>query len=57
MSIHIQLQQVSTLLEKMAMELRFRGCDDQHKLIRESRELALWVESYQKNLRQESNND
>ncbi|BBO67116.1 hypothetical protein DSCA_10460 [Desulfosarcina alkanivorans] len=39
-----KLYETRQVLESMAMELRFRGCDDNHKLIRQARELSQWLQ-------------
>ncbi|WP_153307117.1 hypothetical protein [Desulfosediminicola flagellatus] len=38
-----KLNETKELLEAMIMELRFRGCDDQHKLIRRAQEMSRWL--------------
>ena len=43
-----KLREVQQLLDSMAMELRFRGCDDNHRLVRQARELSKWFNQYKK---------
>lgn len=40
-----QLEAIEDLLNAMISELRFRGCDDNHKLIRRAQELSLWTKT------------
>lgn len=41
-----KLPEVQQLLDSMVMELRFRGCEDNHRLIRQARELSKWFNQY-----------
>ena len=38
-----KLYETQRLLESMATELRFRGCEDNHRLIRQARDLRNWL--------------
>ena len=39
-----KLYETQRLLECMVAELRFRGCEDHHQLIRQVRDLRNWIE-------------
>ncbi len=41
-----KLLTIESLLDAMSTELRFRGCDNNHKLIRQARELSIWVKAH-----------
>lgn len=39
-----KLYETQRLLESMVAELRFRGCEDNHRLIRQTHDLRNWLE-------------
>ena len=39
-----KLYETQQLLESMLAELRFRGCEDNHPLIRQARDVCNWLE-------------
>jgi hypothetical protein len=41
-----KFQDTQELLEAMLMELRFRGLEDDHRLIRQARDLCDWYQQY-----------
>jgi len=43
-----KLREVQRLLDAIAVELRFRGCEDNDRLIRQTRELSKWFNQYNK---------